>query len=45
MAMADSDFEITVATAAGKEYLEHNIKFYSGIMGIIALASGIGSMT
>ena len=29
----------------GREYLERNINFYAGIMGIIAFVSGVAGMT
>jgi ABC-type multidrug transport system fused ATPase/permease subunit len=44
MAAADSDFTVVNPKDAGKEYLEAQIKFYSSMMGVIALASGIFSI-
>jgi hypothetical protein len=44
MAKADTDFTIEDPTRAGHEYLESNIKFYAGMMGLIAVLSGVSGM-
>ena len=45
MARLDKDWTSPSATNVGEEYLRYNIEYYSAIMGCLALASGLGSMT
>lgn len=41
MASMDDSFKATDSNDVGREYLEYQIKFFSAIMGVIALISGI----
>jgi hypothetical protein len=43
-AFADKDFDVENSAKAGNEYLEYQIKFYSALMGVLAIVCGFSSI-